>query len=70
MFLHINRFWILAIIDFSEVGTLIPENKPVKSLKLFPSDGFARSAGISSDILEMGFFVIVKNKLSHIEIQV
>ena len=66
--LHIDVFWFFAVVDFSEVSGLIPEDEPVKSFKLFPSDGFAGSAGVSTDVLEVSFFVIIKDELWDIEI--
>ena len=68
MELHINVIWIFAVVNFSEISALIPEDKPVKSLKLFPCDGFAGSAGVSTDVLEVSFLVVVKNELSYIKI--
>ena len=68
MELHIDVFWFLAVVDFSEVSALIPEDEPVKSLELFPGDCFARSAGVSTDVLKMSFLVVIKDELRNIEI--
>ena len=61
---------MLSVVNFTEVGTLIPEDEPIHSLKLFPGDSFAGSAGVGADVLEMSFLVVVEDELTHIEIQV
>ena len=68
MELHIDVFDFLAVVDFSEVSALIPEDEPVKSFKLFPGDGFAGSAGVSTDVLKVSFLVVIKDELWDIEI--
>ena len=61
---------MLSVVNLTEVGALIPEDKPIHSLKLFPGYSFTGSTGVGAEVLEMSFLVVVEDELTHIEIQV